>query len=163
MKKSTKITITILLFLPLGLTILPAEASVKLAYTNGVPVVAVDHCSKIARKMGANYIEFCNYDFKPLDSESPEYYILLLEDTYFVTTNSKAYTAVLVALDNKKFDNFFRSMLKCFIMDGSFGNWNELGYYELHPIFGPTFVPNKNMLTTCWKNKKNRYYFGGKK
>lgn len=163
MKKSTKFAITILLFLLLGLTFLPAEASVKLAYTNGVTVAAVDRCSKTARKAGAHYIEFCNYDFMPLDNESPEYYIILLEDTYFVTTNSKAYTTVLRAVHNKRYDSFFNAMMKCFIMDGTYGNWNVLGHYELHPIFGPTFVPNKNMLLCCWKNKKNRYYFGVKK
>lgn len=160
MKKSTKFTITILLFLLLGLTFLPAEALVQYKYKNDVPVLAMDHCSEIARRTGTNYIEFCNYDFKPLDNKSSFYYIILIDDTYFVTTSDKAYILTAVAIHNKKYDSFFKAMLKCFIFDGTFGNWNELGHYELHPIFGPTFVPNKDMLTTCWKNKKNRYYFG---
>lgn len=168
MKRSTKITITFLLFLLLQTFVtvcsikLSAEASVKFAYTNGIahiPVLAVDHCSKFARKRGMHYIEFCNYNFKPFDNKSPEYYIILLEDTYFVTTNNKAYTTVLVAIQNKRYDNFFNTMMKCLIMKGVYGDWNELGYLENNIIFGWTFIPNKNMLMYSCKNKKNRYSF----
>lgn len=159
MKKFTITILLLLLLLPLS-----AEAKVKFQYTNGVPVVAEDYCSKIARKATktfgeGHYIEFCNYNFKPLDNETAFYYIILIDNTYFVTTSSKAYVAVMVAIQNKKYDSFFKSMLKCFIIDGTFGNWNVLGNYELHPIFGPTFIPNRDMLQPCRKNKKNRYYF----
>jgi len=159
MKKFTITILLLLLLLPLS-----AEAKVKFQYTNGVPVVAEDYCSKIARKATkkfgvGHYIEFCNYSFQPLDNETSFYYIILIDDTYFVTTSSKAYVLTVAAIQNKTYDSFFRAMLKSFIVDGTFGSWNVLGNYELHPIFGPTFVPNRNMLETCWKNKKNRYYF----
>lgn len=168
MKKSTKITITFLLFLLVQTFVtvcsvkLSAEASVKFAYTNGIahiPVLAVDHCSKFAIKKGKQYIEFCNYNFFPLDNKSTEYYIILLEDTYFATTNSEAYTTVLKAIRNNQYDSFFNTMMKGFIMKGLYGDWNELGYLENNVIFGWTFVPNKNMLMYCSKNKKNRYSF----
>ena len=154
-----KFTITILLLL-FGFTLLPAEAKVKLQYSNvHVPVVAEDYCSKTARKIGANYIEFCNYNFKSLDNETPFYYILLLDNTYFVVTDSKAYTLVVAAIEKKIYNNTFQKSMKDLITTGFFGSWNVLGYLENNPIFGWTFVPNRDMLECCRKNKKNRYYF----
>lgn len=154
MKKFTITILLLLLLLPLT-----AEASVKYITPDGVPAVAVDHCSKTARNIGAAYIEFCDYDFQTLDNKSPFYYIILLEDTYFVTTSEKAYATVIAAIHKKNYDNFFRAMLKCFIMNGTYGAWNVLGYVKYDALFGFTFVPNRNMLQSCWKNKKNRYFF----
>ncbi len=154
-----KFTITVLLLL-FSFTLLPAEAKVKLQYSNvHVPVVAKDHCSRMARKIGCHYIEFCNYDFKPLDNETSFYYILLLDNTYFVTTNSKAYALVVAAVKMNTHTTFFQKTVKDYIITGGFGKWGVLGYLENNPIFGWTFLPNKDMLTLCWKNKKNRYFF----
>ena len=169
MKRVTKIIIIFGLFLLLQLFVtgmafkLSAEAKVTKAYTNGVTVTAVDHCSNFAIKKGKHYIEFCDYNFKPLDNESSEYYIFLLENTYFVTTDSKAYITVLAAIENKRYDIAFQSLMKYAVMIGNYGDWNVLGYLENNPIFGWTFVPNKNLTTYCKKNKVNRYYFGGNK
>lgn len=148
-----------LLFLLLGMTLLSAEAKVGLQYKNGVPVVAEDYCSKCARTIGCHYIEFCNYNFKPLNNNASSYYIVLLDNTYFVTTNSKAYALVVAAVKMNTYNAFFQKTVKDYIITGGFGKWNVLGYLENNVIFGLTFVPNKDMLTTCWKNKKNRYYF----
>lgn len=167
MKRSTKITIAILLFffLQAFVTVCSVKLSAKEKVTleeNATVLTAYDTCHSyeqwresykplaplanvatigLLRNLWSNHIEFLGYKFKCFDGTGV-YYITKLRNKYYCSKSDKAYLLIqkLYMLQDNNAQT--EGLIETYVISGKFGKWTQLGYLDENN----EFQPNKKYL-----------------